>query len=46
MKQEETCDICYKIRCRECGWEASDEEVLQIQQKALTACPICGWQPS
>lgn len=42
----QNCDICYKIICRKCGWEASSEEVLQIQKEELTACPLCGWKPT
>lgn len=45
MKQEESCAVCYKIRCRECGWEASDAEVLLVQERTLIACPVCGWKP-
>jgi hypothetical protein len=45
MKEEEICDVCYKIICKGCSWTASDEEVLQIQKGELTACPECGWKP-
>lgn len=45
MKQEENCDVCYQIRCCECGWMPSEEEVTQIQCGAMTACPVCGWKP-
>lgn len=45
MKQKEECAICYKIICRQCGWEASEDEVLLIQKQELTVCPICGWKP-
>jgi hypothetical protein len=44
--KKENCDICYKIICKQCGWEASDEDVLQIQKGQITACPECGWEPS
>jgi hypothetical protein len=44
-KNTESCDICYKIICKGCGWEASGEEVLKIQKGELTACPVCGWKP-
>jgi len=40
------CEICYKIICKQCGWEANDEEVLKIQKGIITACPECGWEPS
>lgn len=45
MKNTNDCDICYKIICRQCGWEADDGAVLQIQKGEMTACPLCGWQP-
>jgi hypothetical protein len=44
MKKED-CAICYKIICKQCGWEASDTEVVQIQKGEITACPECGWRP-
>jgi len=45
MNNKKDCDICYKIICKQCKWEANDEEVAQIQQGELTTCPICGWKP-
>lgn len=42
---ENNCTICYKIICKQCGWEADEEAVLQIQCEELTACPVCGWSP-
>ena len=46
MKPEETpCKVCYQIRCKQCGWEATDEDTAKIQCGALTACPVCGWKP-
>jgi hypothetical protein len=44
MKKED-CVVCFKIVCRNCQWEPSDEEVIQIQAGKLTACPQCGWVP-
>jgi len=43
--KEKDCDICYKIICKQCGWEACDAEVLAIQKGEITACPDCGWKP-
>ncbi len=40
------CDICYKIICRNCKWEANPEETAEISKGNLTNCPICGWSPS
>lgn len=45
MKEEKQCIECYKIRCKQCGWEACDADVKRIQKKELTACPVCGWRP-
>lgn len=42
---KETCEECFKIKCGQCGWEAADEDVAQIQAGNLTACPVCGWKP-
>ena len=43
--EENTCTVCFKIVCRECKWEPSEEEVVAIQSGKLTACPQCGWIP-
>ncbi len=40
-----TCKDCFKITCKNCDWVASEEEVLQIQKRLMTACPKCGWKP-
>lgn len=40
-----TCIDCFKIICRQCGWEADDVAVVQIQKGELIACPTCGWKP-
>ena len=42
---EETCEICYKIICKQCKWEADERAVAQIQSGVMTACPLCGWKP-
>lgn len=48
MKKQkiQECEICYKIVCKRCGWEAFDEEVEKIQKGYITACPECGWSPA
>lgn len=43
---QQECTICYKIRCKQCNWEATDAEVVCIQKGEITACPECGWSPS
>jgi hypothetical protein len=45
-QNNKSCEICYKIICNKCGWEADDEAVLEIQKGNITACPECGWTPS
>ncbi len=42
---QENCDVCFKIKCRGCGWEPTEEEVAKIQAGELRTCPLCGWQP-
>jgi ribosome-binding protein aMBF1 (putative translation factor) len=44
MKQE-VCKDCYRIICKVCQWEATDTEIVQIQEGKLEACPQCGWKP-
>ncbi|HWY80164.1 MAG TPA: hypothetical protein VNW29_07440 [Candidatus Sulfotelmatobacter sp.] len=43
---DKDCDICYKIICKQCGWVASEADVLKIQKSEITACPECGWMPA
>lgn len=40
-----SCEECYKIKCRGCGWEPNVREVEEIQEEILTSCPRCGWTP-
>lgn len=42
---ENTCETCFKIKCRGCGWEPDSAQVTLIQKELLTACPDCGWKP-
>ena len=46
MKNNKDCDICYKIICKQCGWEADDEAMMAIQKGTITVCPECGWCPA
>ena len=41
----QSCEVCYKIICRGCGWEAGKEDAILIQKEELTSCPLCGWAP-
>jgi DNA-directed RNA polymerase subunit RPC12/RpoP len=40
------CVDCFKIVCKQCGWEATDMDVIKIQKGEMTACPVCGWKPN
>lgn len=42
MNKERDCEDCFKIKCKNCGWEPSEEEYQQIVQGNLKACPVCG----
>lgn len=42
---KDTCEVCFKIVCKQCGWEPNDIEVEQIQKEIVTNCPHCGWSP-
>lgn len=42
---ETDCTECFKIVCKKCAWEPTNEQVLEIQNGLLTACPVCNWQP-
>ena len=44
-KLQDTCDICTRIVCKQCGWVASDEEAASIRIGVLVMCPVCGWKP-
>lgn len=43
---DDRCVDCYKIICNACGWEANNDDVLQIKKGELTTCPECGWSPT
>lgn len=36
------CEECYKIKCRNCGWEPNNEELMLVNSGKLTSCPSCG----
>ena len=42
MDKQENCDICYKIKCKGCGWEPDESELEKIKSGQLTNCPDCG----
>jgi uncharacterized Zn finger protein len=39
---QEDCADCFKIKCKNCGWEPSAEELAQVLSGKLTNCPDCG----
>lgn len=39
-------DSCPSIKCKNCGWQASDSEAKAIQEKRRHTCPACGWKPT
>lgn len=42
MEKEKNCEICYKIKCKNCGWEPNEIELSQVLSGKLTKCPDCG----
>lgn len=40
--KDKNCEICYKIKCRGCGWEPDDAESDLLNKGLLTKCPDCG----
>lgn len=40
------CEVCYKIKCRNCGWEPDQMEVQKVLAGELRNCPDCGRSPS
>ena len=42
----ENCDVCFKIICKKCGWQANNEETKEITVGKLTSCPVCNWSPT
>ncbi len=42
MEREKECEICFKIKCKNCGWEPSDAEYAMVASGKLTSCPACG----
>jgi hypothetical protein len=43
---KQDCEICYKIICGNCKWEAGEKETEEIQKGNLKNCPTCGWSPN
>jgi hypothetical protein len=41
-KNDKDCEDCIKIKCRSCGWEPNNEELLLVNSGKITSCPLCG----
>jgi peptide subunit release factor 1 (eRF1) len=39
---QEECIDCYKIKCKNCGWEPNEKELSEVLAGKLTNCPDCG----
>lgn len=40
--QNQNCEDCFKIKCKNCGWEPDEKELIEVQSGKLTKCPDCG----
>lgn len=40
--KEQDCEQCFKIKCKNCGWEPDSGEMELLNQGLLTKCPDCG----
>jgi hypothetical protein len=41
-QKEEDCETCYKIKCKNCGWEPDARELPKVLSGKLSQCPNCG----
>ncbi len=42
-KAQEDCEVCFKIKCTNCGWEPDEKELPKVLSGSLTNCPDCGF---
>lgn len=42
MEKEKNCEVCFKIKCKNCGWESGVIELPLVISGKLTKCPCCG----
>ena len=40
-QKDKDCEDCYKIKCKNCGWEPDREELSKVLSGSLTNCPDC-----
>jgi len=45
QKKLEDCELCYKIKCRGCGWEPDEIQLSKVLNSEITVCPTCGRAP-
>ncbi len=39
---QEECKDCYKIKCKNCGWEPNKKQLAEVLAGQLINCPDCG----
>jgi hypothetical protein len=42
-QNEENCEVCFKIKCKHCGWEPDEAELEKVMTGKLGVCPDCGF---
>lgn len=45
MDKDQSCEVCYKIKCSYCGWEPDEIQLSQVQSGIITTCPDCKKAP-
>lgn len=46
LKQnDKDCEVCYKIKCSNCGWEPDEIQLSKVINREIKVCPDCGLQP-
>jgi hypothetical protein len=42
-QSKKDCEICFKIKCKNCGWEPDEAELEEVMTGKLNICPGCGF---
>jgi hypothetical protein len=45
QNKTQDCEACYKIKCKNCGWEPNDIQLSKVLNNEITICPDCGRAP-
>lgn len=45
VNMQENCEVCYQIKCKNCGWEPDEVQVEKVLKGELKICPDCGASP-